>query len=192
MGLLLRPFTSYVLALAISWIASASGNNQTPDVSPIFPGTELPFRISIKLEKNQDDTPFLLPDGLQSYAFAILGSKWLFINGRTNGLHGFGDNPDNFPPRAQNRKVYVVDIKSKKIASRSLEIPESGLTQDQIDSLSVTASLFYQKGETLYIAGGYGFRNSDEQFVTFDTFTAIDVPGLIHWVTHPSKDESLE
>src|SRR5438105_2027844 len=133
MCLLLRSFTIYALVLVLSWITFVSAQNQTPDVSPIFPGDKLPFRVRIELVKKGKQN-FILPNGLQSFVFGVHGDKFLLLTGRTNGLHGFNDNPDNFPPQAQNQTVYVVDIKRKKIASRSLAIPESGLTQDQIDS----------------------------------------------------------
>jgi hypothetical protein len=102
-------------------------------------------------------------------------------------LHGFNQDSNNFPPQAQNQVVYVVDPKRRVVASRSLASPVSGLTQDQIDSLSVTDAQFYQSGNTLYLTGGYGFRNSIQDFTTFDILTAIDIPGLIHWVAHPLK-----
>lgn len=183
MHLISRSFILYILTFALSWGNFVSGQNQTPDISPIFPGDELPFRIRIELVK-KDKQNFTLPNGLQSFVFGVQGDTILLMAGRTNGLHGFNDNPDNFPPRAQNRTIYVVDIKRKKIFSRSLVDAGSGLTQDQIDSLSVTSAQFYQKENTLYITGGYGFSDSNQQFITFDTLTAIDIPGLIHWVKH--------
>jgi hypothetical protein len=179
----------YVLAFALSLVAFVSADNQTPDISPIFPGEDLPFSVNIKLVKNQDGTPFLLPNGIQAYAFGVHKGQWLFISGRTNGLHGFNDDSNNFPPQAQNRTVFVVDLKRRTVATRSLTDPQSGLTQDQIDSLSVTDTQFYQSGKTLYITGGYGFRNSINDFTTFDFLTAIDIPGLIHWVTHPNTNK---
>lgn len=184
-----RPFITSILALALSWITFVLAQNQTPDVSPIFPGDRLPFRVRIELVKKGKQN-FLLPNGIQSFVFGVQGDKFLLLTGRTNGLHGFNNDPNNFPPQAQNQIIYVIDMKRKKIASRSLVSPGSGLTQDQIDSLSVTAAQFYQRGDTLYITGGYGFRNSDQQFITFDTLTAINVPGLIHWVTHPDSHSS--
>lgn len=178
-------FKSLFSLLLVSWFTASEASNQTDEMSPIRSGDSLPFKVKIKQEKKKNGTPFLLPNGLQSYVFAEYKGKWLFLAGRTNGLHGFNNDPNNFPPRAQNRTIYVVDIKTHEVTSRSLEDSDSGLTQDQIDTLSVTASQFFQTKKTLYLAGGYGYRSSVNQHVTFDTLTAIDIPGLIKWVTKP-------
>jgi hypothetical protein len=180
----------YFIVLVVGWISLVSADNQTPDVSPIIPASDLPFRVQIELLKDREGNHFLLPNGLQSYAIGAYGGKWLLIEGRTNGLHDFANDPNNFPPQEQNTVVYVVDPVRQTVASRSLTSPSSGLTQDQIDSLSVTAAQFYQSGTTLYLTGGYGFRNSIHDFTTFDILTAIDVPGLIRWVTHHQKGDT--
>lgn len=158
--------------------------NQTADVSPIYPGDQLPFKISIK------KTDFKLPHGFHSGVVATYKDKWLFFAGRTNGLHGFEQNNDNFPPQRQNTEVYVVDVKSKKVESRSLNSHHSGLTSFQIDLLSVTSPQFYQEGNTLYMTGGYGVDTESGQFDTKSALTAVDIRGLIHWVTHPSHHET--
>ena len=79
--------------------------------------------------------------------------------------------------------VWVVDVNLKTVKFRSLKDANSGLTQAQIDTLSVTSPQYYQSGNTLYVAGGYGINTSTGNFSTKDTLTAIDVPGLIDWVT---------
>ncbi len=180
-------FLQYVaIWLAMSWISGVSAN-QTPDVSPILPGNTLPFRVRVDVLKDKEGNNFLLPNGLQSYDVGVHDGKWLLLDGRTNGLHGFNDDPNNFPPSAQNTVLYVVDPVKRKIATRSLLSSESGLTQDEIDSLSVTSAESYQVGKTLYLVGGYGFRQTINDFTTFDVLTAVDVPGLMKWVTHSTK-----
>lgn len=161
------------------------GQNQTDTYSPILPETELPFTVSI------EQADFSLPNGTHSGAFAVYHDKWVFIAGRTNGLHGFADNNDNFPPQLQNTTVYVVDYKNKVTKSRSLYDPASGLTQTQIDLLSVTSPQYYQKDHKLYITGGYGVDTYTGLFSTKDVLTSVDVPGLIHWVTHQDCDKPL-
>lgn len=152
-------------------------DNQTPTVSPIYPGNQLPFRVQVELEN------FTLPNGLQSFASAIYKNKWLLIAGRTSGLHGFENDTNNFPPQAQNTVVYVVDPINQTVAFKSLSNPSSGLTQSQIDLLSVTSPEFHQHHKTLYLVGGYGVDSATGQFSTKDSLSAINVPGLIHWVT---------
>lgn len=154
--------------------------NQTPCISPIFSGNELPFRITIEL------ADFALPpNGLHSYASAELDGKWLFLAGRTNGMHDFSEVLPNFPSDKQNRDVYVIDPAQNRVYHRSLATPSSGLTQHQMDLLSVTSPQSYQDGDTLYMAGGYGVDSCTGQFSTKDVLTAINIRGLMHWVTHP-------
>jgi hypothetical protein len=167
-------------------IVYVSADNQTPTVSPIFPETALPFRLSIELLTDKEGNAFTLPAGLQAYNLAVHDGKWLLLNGLTSGLHQF--SPILLP--GGNTIVYVVDPDRQTIAFRSLTAPQSGLTQDQIESLALADSQFYQSKNTLYVTGGYGFRTLVNNSVTFDTLTAIDVPGLIHWVTNPNKKET--
>jgi hypothetical protein len=150
--------------------------NPYPDISPITVDGHLPFKIKISL------ADFELPHGNHSGSLAVYKGKWLFIGGRTNGLHGFDNGNDNFPPRQQNTHIYVVDPATKTTRSRSLFSKHAGLSQAQIDLLSVTSPQFYQEGKTLYITGGYGIDTATDTFTTKDALTAIDIPGLIDWV----------
>jgi len=154
-----------------------SSVNQTDDVSPVV-NSALPFTINIEL------AGFQLPGGIHSAASAQDGSNFLFITGRINGFHGFMNSGD-FPPSKQNSTVFVVNTRTKTVHSRSLHDPLAGLTQSQIDTLSVVSPQSYQSGNTLYITGGYGVVTKTGNFSTKDTLTAINVSGLIHWVIHP-------
>ena len=179
----MRAFTRHLALAMLAWGATLFGDNQTPTVSPILPGNGLPFQVTIE----QDD--FSLPNGIHSGAVGVHKGKWLFIAGRTNGLHGFEDDDDNFPPQAQNTFIYVVDPKTKSVVFRSLTDPSSGLSQEQVDFLSVTSPQSYQDGHRLYMTGGYGVDSSTGQFSTKPILTAIDIPGLMHWVLHPDSRE---
>ena len=161
----------------------AQSNNQTEEISRIGFNKELPFKVKIELDTNHHGENFLLPNGLQGFVVGVHEGKWLLFSGCTKGMHGFNNDPINW-------MVYVVDPISKKVYFRSLGDSESGLTQDQIDSLSVTSPQFYQEGATLYVTGGYGFRNSLGGLTTFDILSAIDIPGLMRWVVSPSKGET--
>lgn len=171
---------SATFVVAIVWAAVLPAQNQTDTLSPVFPQEDLPFKVELKL----DD--FTLPFGWHSGVFAEHKGKWLFLAGRTNGLHGFENDNNNFPPQKQNTSVFVVDFEKGTVVSRSLEDPSSGLTQAQIDTLSVTSPQGYQKCKTLYMTGGYGIDTATGTYGTKPVLTAIDVPGLMHWVTHPS------
>ncbi|HXF29273.1 MAG TPA: hypothetical protein VN457_05435, partial [Chlamydiales bacterium] len=168
----------------LTCVHSLSAANQTDTVSPVHIKNHLPFNITIKL------ADFMLPNGLHSGATGVCDGKWLFIAGRTNGMHTFNIAPDNFPPQQQNKVVYVVDPKTQKVYSRSLTQKKSGLTQSQIDYLSVTAPQFYQSGDTLYMTGGYGVNSATGLFTTKPILTAIDMKGLIAWVKHETSHKA--
>jgi hypothetical protein len=112
------------------------------------------------------------------------------MSGRTYGLHGF--EGDTFPVSSQNTTVYVINLATGSIFSRSLTDPSSQLSQEQIDQLSVTNALFFQGGgsNTLYMAGGYGFDTATGTYVTQSVLTAIDVPNLVKWVKQEPKCKS--
>ena len=167
---------SFVFATALAWTSWVVAQNQTATLSPILSSNAVPFSIQI------EQASFSLPSGLQSYVVGTDGGKWLLLAGRINGLHGFNPN-GNFPPNTQNTTVFVVDPNLQTVTTRSLTNQESGLTQAQIDLLSVTAAQSYQSRNTLYLSGGFGVDTSTSNFTTKAALTAIDVPGLIHWVS---------
>lgn len=170
-------------SLSLFYAATASGANQTEAVSRISCGDELPFEISIKL------ADFQLPFGFHSGVMGEHEGKWLFLAGRSNGLHGFEDDSSNFPPSQQNTEVIVVDFVNETVYTRSLLDKKSGLSQCQVDLLSVTSPQFYQSGKTLYMTGGYGVITATGQFNTKNALTAIDLPGLIDWVVNCSPKD---
>lgn len=152
----------------------AWGQNQTEDLSPIFPESSLPFTIQI------EEANFSLPTGIQGYVSAAYKGKWLLFAGRTNGLHGFSNVGNNFPPSSQNTRVYVIDPSSGSSWDRSLL--DGGLSQDEIDSLSATASEAFQKSNTLYVVGGYGINTTTGLMETKSTLTAVDISKMMDWV----------
>lgn len=172
-------FIAFFIMIAIKGFSDA---NQTDELSPIIPPDSLPYKISIELADFQLPSDNIESFGLQSYVSAIYKGKWLLLAGRTNGLHGFSPGNNNFPPQQQNTVVYVVDPQKKTVQFKSLTDSSSHLSQAQIDTLSVTSAQSYQVNDTLYVIGGYGVDTSTGQFSTKSTLTAIDVPGLIHWV----------
>jgi len=182
--MLSRYLKRSILLLALGSVHSLFGGNQTVDLSPILPADGLPFSIQIQLAS------FQLPNGFQSGVSANYGGKWLFLAGRTNGLHDFLSLPTNFPPQMQNRTVYVVDPVTQTVYSRSLTDLTSGLTQAQVDLLSVTSPQSHQSDATLYMTGGYGVDQASGQFSTKNVLSAINIPGLMHWVTNPSPGET--
>ncbi|MCX6990019.1 MAG: hypothetical protein NTX49_02980 [Chlamydiae bacterium] len=176
-------FITVFLTIASSGFCNTT-LNQTDDLSPVLSPDSLPYEISIELANFQLPSDPLNDFGLQSFIHAEYKGKWLLLAGRTSGLHGFpaGQIPPAFPIVNQNTLVYVVDPSNGSVIVRDLLESSSKLTQGQIDTLSVTSPQYYQSGNTLYLIGGYGIDTSTGQYSTKSTLTAIDVPGLIHWV----------
>lgn len=170
-------FLSLILGIEVLWAA-----NQTLDVTPILPETNLPFSIVIETAN------FQLPRGLHSGVVGVYQGLWIFIAGTHFGLHGFGTDP--FPPIAQNRNIYVVNPLTGVTVSRSLTDPGSGLSQQQIDSLSVISPQAYQESNTLYMSGGYGVDTNTGTFGTKPIFTAINLPGIVKWVLEPGNNNN--
>ncbi len=166
--------------------------NQTVNTTPVLQPDSLPFKINIVLSDFQLPSDNLEGIGLQSFVSASCEGKWLLLAGRTNGLHGFDTVGANFPPRRQNTLIYVIDPNKKSVITRSLTDSGSGLTQDQIDTLSVTAAEYYQIGNTLYMVGGYGVESATGVFSTKLTLTAIDIPGLIAWVENSNSKKTAK
>jgi hypothetical protein len=160
--------------LGIGSAIAATTNNQTDTLSAISPGTDLPFRVVIERAN------FQLPVGLHSGVVGVYKGLWVFIAGRVNGLHGFGSDP--FPPDQQNTSIYVVDPSNGSFQSRSLSDPSSGLSQQQIDTLSVTSPEGYQVNNTFYMVGGYGVDTATGTFNTKPVLTSIYLPGIVKWV----------
>lgn len=175
-----------VLVFFVLGATSAKANNtanQTDDLSPILPASDLPFRIVI------EEAHFRLPKGIHSGIVGQYKGLWIFLAGSHFGLHGFG--PDPFPPEGQNTDIYVVNPESGLVLSRSLKDPGSGLNQAQTDSLSTISPQGYQEANTLYMTGGYGYDTDTATFVTQPVLTAINLPGIVQWVTNPASNSTV-
>ena len=115
--------------------------------------------------------------GMHSFAFAQSGDKWLFIGGRTNGLHGLNSNGP-FDPADINDKVTVVDTATWQVYTANL----TQLSQAIADPLRSTNMEYIQDGNYLYMVGGYGFDSIAQQFTSYPTLTAINVDSMINKV----------
>ncbi len=173
------------ILLALMAVLSLYGDNQTPFITFPLPETSLPFRLEIAVAS------FSLPNGLQAYVFGRHKQEFLLLAGRTYGLHGFLG--DTFPVSSQNTVVYVLTPSTGAIISRALTDPSSGLTQEQIDQLSVTNAEFFQGdgSDTLYMIGGYGINTATQTRETKSVLTAIDIPKLINWVKNGPNAKSV-
>ena len=151
--------------------------NQTSALSPVVLGASLPFTATIESPDLSGDT---MP-ALQSFAKAQYNGEWLLMGGLDGGQHNLGKS--GFNPATQSTSVYVIDPTTHQVWSRSLvSDPNSGLSAQQIDSLSVTNTEFTQQGSQLYIAGGYGKPATASQYQTYSYLSSVNVPGMIDWV----------
>lgn len=192
-------YLSYAAKVAVFLTAAfmalpLMAQNQTSDLSPILSSSDLPFEVRLDLYKDCQGRNVLIPGGIQSYVWADLSNgNILLLAGRTGGVHGFDtvNVNNNFPPQQQNKNVFVVDVHQGVVYSRSLEDPDAGLTQDQIDSLSVTGAESVRVKNKLYMIGGYGYRNLIQDYTTFDLLTVMNINKVADWVMYPEKGVKL-
>jgi hypothetical protein len=189
--LLFRAFVAGSLSLTMILGAEtrARADNQTPTVSPVSTDTgSLPYILRLR----QREMPRLLPT-MQAFVAGQSQGLWVLIGGRTNGMHGFSDDPlVNFPPRFQSDRIWVIDPVRGRRWSRRLD--DSSLTPDQVDALKSFAAQGVQINDTLYVVGGYGFSRSLNDFTTYQTMTAYDLGDIIKWVRRealPAGKEDL-
>ncbi len=180
----------FLLACAVSLCFAAPKlpvssrlTNQTGTLSPVLSNSAVPFHISIQ------QADFSLPVGFHSGLVGVYKGLWVFIAGRINGLHGFGSS-NNFPADQQNTSIYVVNPATGVTASRALTDPQSGLTQKQIDTLTVTSPQGYQEVNTLFMSGGYGVDTETGDFETKPVLSALYLPGIVEWVVNPSNSHN--
>lgn len=167
-------------------VLSANGQHQTDSFSLPYVDGVLPYTVEIS-EVSLDPAP--LPN-IHSIAAAEWDGQWVFMAGRTNGLHGM-TGMGAFDPAFENREIWVVNPRSRESWRKSIETSAaSGLAQDIVDSLSSVNTQFYQDGARWLIVGGYGFKRSAGDHVTYDTLTALDLPGLVGWVKEAPGEET--
>lgn len=127
-----------------------------------------PFQIYLE--------PMSIPDlgGLQSFASAQHNGRWLIIGGRLDGLHRRQPFA-SFDVAGNNNRLIVVDPLMRKTWSA----PLSSLPVSLQEQLSSTNMQFQQRGNYLYLVGGYGYNSATASRKTFDNLTAVDVPAVI-------------
>lgn len=137
----------------------------------ILSGQQVPFQVEIEVVNASAVPP------VHSFAFAQLGSKWLIVGGRTNGLHGFSTN-DNFDVLFANEYIVVVDTNMWNYSTASI----LGLPMNIKDPLRSTNMQYSVIGDYLYIAGGFGWDSTLNRYDTYPTLTAIRIDSMINAV----------
>jgi hypothetical protein len=138
-----------------------------------------PYEVSIE-PRTINNLP-----AIHAYAHAQDDGKWLVLGGRRDGLHA--RQPFNaFPLASNNDEIFVVDPVAEQVWSANLSsLPES--ISEQLQSTNLN---FHQKGDYLYIAGGYAYAPSAGDHITFPYLTAIQVPELIAAIVAGETDLS--
>jgi len=160
-------FISLIILFSVGNLSAQFGN--TP-----------PFTIEIEAIPNTNTI------GLHSFAFAQWGSKWLFVGGRTNGLHGFLPGT-GFPMQAANNQLIVIDTVNWQTWTSSL----NSLPVNLAEPLRSANMQYYQNGNYLYAIGGYGFDSTQLKNVTFPTLTAIRIDSTINAVIQQKQINSF-
>ncbi len=111
---------------------------------------------------------------IHSGAFTEYNGKWVFIGGRKNGLHGFLP-PSAFPSSGVNDKIWVVD----PVTNQSWSASADSLSENQREAVTSSNMQFYRSDSILYMIGGYGWKDSLQDFITFPVLTSVHLPGLI-------------
>lgn len=177
------PFIAIVAGFSLGSPFSATAQHQTETLTTPLINGRIPYSVEIK---EVSLVPAAIPN-IHSIAGAEWNGHWIILAGRTNGLHGM-TGMNAFDPAFENRDVWVIDPAGRQSWHKSLE--GSGLDQDTVDSLSSVNTQFYQDGNKLLIIGGYGYKRSVADHVTYDTLSVIDLPGLVAWVKSAAGSET--
>jgi len=180
----MRPMMTFAVGtLAVLIVAAPTqAANQTATVTPVIVDGNLPYSVQLQ---QYDIARELNRPSVHSFIAGEYDGQWVVIGGQSNGLHGFDIDRPSIPERFQNADVWVIDPVAKTSWSRSLVPSEanSGLTNEQLLSITSANAQFEQMGDRLYATGGFG----DDDVVdptsrnTFSTLTAFDLPGLVDW-----------
>ena len=162
--------------------------HQTATFDEPVVGGIIPYQIELhEISIAPADVP-----NIHSMAAAEWNHQWVFMAGRTNGLHSMRGN-GAFDPAYSNFDIWVIDPQTKESWHKNLKTSSaSGLTEDQVDALSAVNTQFYHDGENLLIVGGYGYKRSVSNWVTYDTLSVINLPGIVAWVKETAGSETTD
>lgn len=126
-----------------------------------------PFTLTLE-EVTYPDWP-----GLHSFVSGEWEGRRLVMCGRIGGLHGFLP-PNPFMPLEANKQVWMFDPETGDM----WEAATAGLPDDIMAQLQSTNPQAFQRGQYLYIIGGYGHDPLGMGMITFPTLTAVDLSVL--------------
>lgn len=148
------------------------------------PFSSSPGTVPLTVEASEDaSAEFPGAPGLQSFISANYDGKWVLIGGRTNGYHQSGGKDTDFSRLEANQKIWVIDTVGAaphRVYSYAVSLLPERLAAVKDQWLASNFS-YFQDGDTLYIAGGYG-ENSSHKWVTYPVLSVVSLPDLIDGV----------
>ena len=107
---------------------------------------------------------------MYGYAAGKQGDYLLIFGGSIRS-----DVPQQYSQDFPNLDILMIDFKRRRAAAYTSG-NLNGLLREQ---MSATGMAYYQEGSTLYLLGGYGFSETNGQFITFPYLTAIDLEATV-------------
>ncbi|AUC81429.1 T9SS C-terminal target domain-containing protein [Lacinutrix sp. Bg11-31] len=133
--------------------------------------------------------PFTITDapGIHSYSMGKTSDeKWLILGGRIEGLHKMRPF-EAFRQKENNKNVFLIDPENNKTWSVDLSVLPSSI----FEQLQATNQEFYQRENTLYVIGGYGYSDTAQDHITYNNLTAIDIDGLANAIINKTSITSF-
>ena len=136
-----------------------------------FAQTNFPLKIRLQASGN------VQVPSLHSSALAVWQGKWLFVGGRTNGLHGF-QPPVSFTGDGVPTAITVYDPVADVATAMDIAFLPDGLREH----LQASSFASCQTNDTLWIAGGYGYMNAQAEYRTFPKAMVVQVGAMVQAV----------
>ncbi|MFA8450379.1 MAG: T9SS type A sorting domain-containing protein [Bacteroidales bacterium] len=126
-------------------------------------------QVNLNFEITLEKSPSSMAPAIHSYSYAVTSDgKWLILGGRMNGMHNFniGDGA-SFPQAYENPLISVYDpVKDSVWNIRSAQY----FPIEIADQMRATNQQFIQKGNYLYVLGGYGTFSHTMKSDSLNTF----------------------
>lgn len=104
---------------------------------------------------------------IHSFSYGVFDDRVFIFGGRIDGIH---EKESGFERNKNNHKLFIWNPHESEVDSIDL----SFLPDSLLDPLSAAGTSFIQKGQFLFIVGGYG-QNSVGDFVTYPSLIVIDL-----------------
>ncbi len=134
----------------------------------------LPVLLAGQFEIQLSPVDFPEVPPVQSYAWGQYDGKWLIAGGRIDGLHRRQPFAA-FLPSGNNDRLWVIDPIAQQVWSASV----AALPAPVREQLQSTNMAFHQRGDTLYLVGGYAYSPTTGDHVTFPRLTTLALPEVI-------------